>query len=256
MKKIGLFIVCCLVAHLGFSQTVSEPSLGPGSASSSDMVSKSYVSGLSTRLELDLLGKSGSAFSLPKDDFSSDDYKENYDGTPFFNDEWEEAFIVLPSGDSVCLMMKYLVCGQVFWVRDDGGEVKELKSSFKFDHIKLEDHIFEYNTYNDGGSLKNEPMEVLYSGEKSRLSALYSCTLKLGKASDGYIEATKNKFLKNQRLYYKIGNTIFKPVPTAKKDFFAIFGDKDDAIKSYFNSNKLKLKDEDIMKVFAYYETL
>ncbi|WP_154670141.1 hypothetical protein [Culturomica massiliensis] len=57
-------------------------------------------------------------------------------------------------------------------------------------------------------------------------------------------------------MYYQLDEQEASVLPRSKKEFLSVFGDKANLIGKYFKDNKLKMKPEDLIKVFTYYDEI
>lgn len=77
-------------------------------------------------------------------------------------------------------------------------------------------------------------------------------------AEDSFQQSSRADFKRERdQIYFAFNNTSPVKVPSSKKKFFALFGDKESAIKTYMKKNKLSRKDkEDLIKVLDHYSSL
>lgn len=182
-------------------------------------------------------------------------FLSQYEGTPFLENEWKDGIITLKSGESYVVPAKYCIYTGEIWLKVNADSVISLNLSNHLLLVQLNQRKFVYGVYEYGEKQKSGLMELLCAG-KNKLLKLHTCTIEYGREGDGYQPKRKNKFIKKGMLYYQKGEEEAKVLPRSKKDFFLIFGEKRPEVEKYFKSNKLKMKEDNIVKVFNYYDSL
>lgn len=229
MKKIFLLVFSCLLGFLVKAQDFNE------------------VNSMLVNLKLNLLPEAK--------DFGSSNYLSQYEGTPFLENEWKEGIIRLKTGKDYRIPMKYCIYTDQIWLKSGEDSISALNLSNQLVGVRIDKRNFVYQTYTAGDKHKTGIMEVLYDG-KNKLYKLYTCTLEKGREGDGYQGKEKDKFVKKEKLYYQLGSKEAQVLPRSKKELFPLFGEKRQEVEKYFKSNKLKMKEEDIVKAFNYYDSL
>jgi hypothetical protein len=177
------------------------------------------------------------------------------DGSPYYNDNWLPAVVKIKGkGECYTDSLKYNI----------------FTNSLLFSYKKIEYYVENSNdvVYFTIGDTKfinfacaedgsQYFFEVICDGERLKLVRKYNCTIVEGKPSDGINPARNDKFAKDYRYF-----TIFKYQPAKqfrmrKSNLVELMADHHDEIVRYIKDNRLKMKrQEDFVKVFAYYNTL
>ena len=187
--------------------------------------------------------------------FTTDSYKSIYDGSPFLYEEWIEGEVFLKSGESYRLPMKYVMFNNSFWTKEKDADIKQLNMNERIACVNLNSHKFVVESYLQGKNTKTGFVEQLYRG-KSGLFKHYSSVIEKGRESNGYQQAEKNYFTKQETLYYFIDSEIAQVIPRNKKEFFAIFGEKGKDVEKFFKERRLKLRESDMAELFRFYDSI
>lgn len=189
-------------------------------------------------------------------DVDSPKFTATYDGTPFLEKEWQSGSVTLISGKVKKYTMRYFVYGEQIWLKNEADSTYILNLSDKITGITIGNRHFIYTDYVTGNKSATGILEVIYKGAGSRLLSLHTCQLEKGRPANGYQEKEKDKFQHKDVLYYQLDEQEALALPRSKKEFLSIFGDKANVIAKYVKDNKLKMKPEDLTKIFAYYDEI
>ena len=189
-------------------------------------------------------------------DVDSPKFAATYDGTPFLEKEWQPGNVTLISGEVKKYAMRYFVYGEQIWLKNDADSTYTLNLSDKIADITIGNRHFIYTDYVTGNKSKTGILEIIYNGTAGKLLNLHTCQLEKGRPANGYQEKEKDKFQHKEVLYYQLDEQEASVLPRSKKEFLSIFGDKAHVIGKYIKDNKLKMKPEDLTKVFAYYDEI
>ena len=191
-----------------------------------------------------------------RSDFSIESLKKDFDGSPFLVDSWQKGTINMKNGEKVNYEdMVFNLYNNQFWVRKEDG-IKSLVFNPDVAYCELDGKKFVFKPYQQNDKIKDGLQELLAEGKLS-LMKLYYCKFIPGeKMTSAYQAPAKPRFAVNKDFYYQDGDSVALPLPSGK-DLFAIFGDAQGKMASYAKENKLKLKkEEDLVKLFTYYNSL
>lgn len=189
-------------------------------------------------------------------DVDSPKFAATYDGTPFLEKEWQPGSVTLISGEIKKYSMRYFVYGEQIWLKNEADSTYTLNLSDKIAGITIGNRHFIYTDYVTGNRSGTGILEVMYNGAGCKLLNLHTCQLEKGRPANGYQEKEKDKFQHKEVLYYQLDEQEASVLPRSKKEFLSVFGDKASLIGKYFKDNKLKMKPEDLIKVFTYYDEI
>ena len=181
-------------------------------------------------------------------------------GTPYLNDSWQKGTIIIEKVTRIELNKIKFNCFQNQLEYEEESKVftptKKYAEFTLFDvdeNNQAKKRIFrnefvsnqEFQTY----------FEVLFDGE-TKLLKKYAARI------EEYAEPLSlnkiKRFNKIPQLYvYKSENQSLIKIKKDKKSILSIFENKSEQVAKYISSNTLNLKDEeDIIKIWAYYDTL
>ncbi|MGQ1908557.1 hypothetical protein ACT3CE_02095 [Marinifilum sp. RC60d5] len=179
--------------------------------------------------------------------------KVNYDGSPFFTENWETGKVIFTNEQSVDYKLHYNIYTQEFWIKNDKNEIRKLKQTKDISRITILNSNFKFINYYEDNKPKSSIMESLVDKPVGLLK-MYHCKLIPGdKNVNTYSGPTKSRFSKKTDYYY-IENENIKLLPTKKKEFLEYFRNDQQKITRYIKQHKLKLKKEkDLIKIFEFY---
>jgi len=141
--------------------------------------------------------------------------------------------------------MEYTSAGKLYILK------KELGRMVNFTNLNTKYQVFE---------MEGKPrfFIVQNDGQHSLLTKSIVQFQEARQAEDSFQQSTSADFKRGKdEIYIAFNNTSPVKVPSSKKKFFALFGDKESAIKTYMKKNKLSRKDkEDLIKVLDHYSSL
>ncbi|PKA82759.1 hypothetical protein ATE92_0896 [Ulvibacter sp. MAR_2010_11] len=147
----------------------------------------------------------------------------------------------------------------------DNMEVSLLEDGIDYYYLrKKPDYLYivlgkkTYRAYNVDGSYKF--FVILSENDTQKCTLLKKETIefmKAEKASSSFVTDTPNSFKRVRDVYYfKMGHRLLE-IPKNKKSFYGLFNEKKNAVRSYIETNRLKINDEeDLIKISNYYNTL
>lgn len=189
-------------------------------------------------------------------DVDSPKFAEVYEGSPFLDKEWQPGSVTLLSGTVKKYAMRYFVYGEQIWLKNKADSVYVLALSDTITEITIGNRHFIYTDYVSGSKPATGILEVIYNGNGSKLLKLHTCQLEKGRPASGYQEKEKDKFQHKETFYYQLDQQKTAVLPRSKKEFLSIFREKANVIGKYIKEHKLKMKAEDLSKVFAYYDQI
>lgn len=179
-----------------------------------------------------------------------------YDGSPFLEEQWLPGQVFMVSGRMLEYPMKYFVHGEQILLKNEQDSVRTLNLSEQVREVRIGDRSFVYDEYYWGSKVKTGILELLYRGSSCRVFWLHTCKIEKGREANGYQEREKDSFRQQHTLYYSMDDASALPLPRAKKDFFRIFGKYAGDMEKFCKENKLKIRQEDISRIFARYDEL
>ena len=188
--------------------------------------------------------------------FHDDSYKTRYEGSPFLFDEWAQGTVYTVGGNQRELTMRYLILENSFLVKN-GESVGKLALNNNVSHIELNGHKFIWTTYIAGKNVTQGILEALYEGENgTAFFKQYSIEARAGRDGSGYQQEEKPRLTRKTKFYYRVSGEAIREIPSKKKDFFSVFGDKSGQVESYFKTEDLSMNEEGYVKAFEYYNSL
>lgn len=175
----------------------------------------------------------------------------------YLSNEWKKGVIYAkPNAVIKNLVLKYCVVNQEFEFINEKDTFSISKPEL-IDSVKIGDKCFIYADYYDSNKLKSTYFEVLSSNGYILLQK-YNCIFVRGKKQvTSFEEPTKDSYELTTQFYLKENEDPASLLPRSKTDFFNVFGDRKDEIKTFMKINRLKRSNsEDLSKVFNYYNHL
>lgn len=192
-----------------------------------------------------------SSYSLPK----------NYNGTPYFNEEFVLGTIY--KGNTLMATntpMRFNMFSDEIEVKESLSDPDEdarplTKSSEIF--VKINDVIIVLIPFN-GSDEEGSYFQVLYEGKKinllKKVEKHYSTPKK---ASSSISRDLKGAFTNIETYFLETKNGKLFQMPKAKNKKFKVFGKLEDALKEYAKEKRLNInKEEDLKKLIFHYDSL
>ena len=179
-----------------------------------------------------------------------------YDGNPFLESEWLPGKVFMVSGQTLEYPMKYFVYAEQILLKNEQDSIRSLHLSEQVREVRIGNRFFVYDEYFSGGKVKTGILESLYRGSSCRVFLLHTCRIEKGREGNGYQEREKDFFQQQHTLYYSMEDAPAMPLPRGKKDFFRIFGEHAGAVERFCKENRLKIRQEDMPRIFTRYDEL
>lgn len=190
---------------------------------------------------------------------SLDDLKKHYDGSILLFEDWTPAVVTMKSGRKDQFMMNYFIYDNSLIYLKGKDTIMTLPVTDRIKEIQIGGRKFEPVTYTNESSTQVDTgiFEVLYKGSSMSIVKKYVAEFKPAQDASGYKEATPPTIVTKSVIYYQpISTTMSYKVPTKKKDFYSIFGDRAKQVEDFAKKNKLKINENGIVKMAEYYNTL
>ena len=189
---------------------------------------------------------------------SFEDISQYFDGSVLLLDDWGEGVITMSSEKEEHRLMNYFLLDNSLVYKDDKDSILTFVYSDRIKNVLIGGRKFEMITYMDkkGENVETGVMEIMVEGNPLALAKKYDAVIKEGQDGSGYKEATRPYIETKAQLFYKPGDGIFTPVPSRKKDYYSIFGDKAKEVEAHAKQNKLKINDMGIAAMCEYYNSL
>lgn len=185
-----------------------------------------------------------------------EEISRHYDGNPFLEEQWLPGRVAMLNGESVEYPMRYFVYTDVILLKNERDSVRSLNFSEQVREVEIGGRVFVYDEYSWGGKTKKGILELLYRGSSGSVFLLHTCKIEKGREANGYQEREKDYFRRQQTLYYGMEGSAAEQLPRARKEFFRIFGNDAAKVEKFCKENKLKVRPEDVARIFAYYDGL
>ena len=187
--------------------------------------------------------------------FSDNSYKNTYEGSPFLHDEWQKGIAYIANGEQQELIMRYLILEKCFIVQT-GESVGKLAIN-RLSSVELGGRRFIWSAYKAGNNIQQDIFELLHAGSQGvDLLKHHSIEVRAGNDGSGYQQEQKPRLTKKTTLYYRTPDAPMQELPTKKKDFLDIFGDKSALVNSFFSAERLRMNEDGYIKAFEYYNSL
>lgn len=182
-------------------------------------------------------------------------------GSPYLIDTWEKAVVQLDNGQTYNVDVKYDLVADELTFRSNKGDsltfvkpVKEFKLAY-INNNKNETHIFRSGFPSTGAKTTEKSFyEVLYDGGTKLLKKQAKS---IWTESTSYGTATQTKNITPRTTYFVAKEGKMLPLKLDRKSVISALADKSSQVEQYIKENKLEVKnDEDLIKVFAYYNSL
>lgn len=175
------------------------------------------------------------------------------EGSPFFNDNWLKSNLKLANNEYLIDSLKYDIYSENLLFKYKGIEyyISDKKDlvSFTIDNSKF----IQFASSNDN---TKSFFEILNDDNKLLLVKKHKCNIIEGKKSDGILPEVKDKYRLTYDYYTILNNTTAQFFKNKKSNLLKLMSDHKDEIEKYINENNLKMKnEEDLIKVFKYYNT-
>ena len=190
---------------------------------------------------------------------SLDDLENNYEGSILLFEDWTPAVVTMKSGREDHLMMNYFIFDNSLIYLKGKDTVMTFALTDRIKDIQIGHRKFEPVTYTDNNSARVNTgvFEVVYKGNPMSIVKKYNSEFKPGQDASGYKNATRPTVITKSALYYQpLNTTMSYPVPTKKKDFYSMFGDKAKQVEEFAKKNKLRINENGIIKMAEYYNSL
>jgi hypothetical protein len=234
MKKNVLFLCVCLMSNICFAQ----------------LDFKSTNSGRT----IDLADLDG--HSLLKQ------YDPDVNGSPFINSDWVPAIITLSKGKNIGpISVKLNIESNELYFRDSSG--KEMIATEGL--VKKIDFLTFYSKDDIRYVFKNGYPVIDKQNENYYYQVYTEGKIELLTKKIRYIRATKNdisgerssEFIDGADILYVYVNNSMQVFHSHKTFVLSLLKDKEEAIKSFVNTNKINFKKKlDLIKLFNYYNSL
>jgi hypothetical protein len=181
-------------------------------------------------------------------------------GSPFLFDSWLPAMVQLENGQTYKLDVKYDLVADNLIFKDKNGDslafvlpIKEFKFTAGRDD-KLTHSFKSGFPQTTGNTGKNTLYEVLFEGTTTLLKKQ---SKSIWEETTTYGTANRTKNISSKTIYYIVDESGIKPLKNQRKAVTSAFGSKSADVEKYIKENKLDVsKEEDLIKVFAYGNTL
>ncbi|UII23314.1 hypothetical protein [Fulvivirga ligni] len=177
------------------------------------------------------------------------------EGSPYINKEWLPGKIITSTGLEISVdQLNYHIARQILTFKENGKELTP-QPTLIVHQFTLGLKKFEKIIYNN----KKEAFQVLVESESGiDLLKGFNISIQPGKASNGIIQATPDKYVQKESYFYRNSENSslieFKP---SKKETLSLFGNKSSQMKNFISANKLNTrKEEDLIQIFNHYNTL
>ncbi|MGK7392399.1 MAG: hypothetical protein ACNS60_18740 [Candidatus Cyclobacteriaceae bacterium M2_1C_046] len=179
---------------------------------------------------------------------------KSIDGHPYILKDWIPGTITFSDGKTVDVeFMNFNIhIDKISYKKGD----KEYNTADQLDieRFTVGDKAFIYSLSEKGK--KPEAFELLTDGDVKLLKKHYTDISK-GKASNGYNDATNDRFILLETYYYKKGDLPAVEFKNKDKEVLVILSDEKETVDDYMDDNKLNSrKEEDLKKVFEYYNSI
>jgi hypothetical protein len=187
-------------------------------------------------------------------------------GTPYLNDKWTPAIITALDGkkhentpilynahydlieavvgkDTLILNSRRIISVELPVTDANGVRYVKLKNGFLSTSEKIEPTNF---------------FEIMYEGASITLMRKHYKFLKPSDFNAAYNTGSKyDEFQMQSTTYAKTPNGDIQKIKTNRRDILRLVGDKSKQVEDYIKNEKLKYEvDVDLVRIFAYYETL
>jgi hypothetical protein len=181
--------------------------------------------------------------------------EKTYDGTVYLFPNWEGQNTVYDTDNQ-----KFVLQNLNYNILTKMLETKRGKDSlFTLEAKKVDfvDHASKiYRFYNIKGT--RELFQELYASDNVKFLKGFNTAVK-----EGVINPLTQVYLQNEKVYIeekyyiKVKSGNFNEFKLKKRSVLKLMGDKESQIKQYASSEKLSYKsEEDLVKIFGYYDTL
>jgi len=219
---------------------------------------------VSAQIDVDLAGISEAEnFRLNVRNLNSiksfEDLEKHFEGSVLLFDKWTPGTVTMKNGSTEERTMNYYVFDNSLVYLNDDNSTSMLVMTDAISNVKIGNKLFEKGVYTDDKKTIAESgvMEVVLKGDPMSILKRYDMELIPGQDGSGYKESTRPAIKTKEKLYYKAADTnLAHPVPSRKKEFYAIFGDKAKQVEEYAKKNRLKTNDTGIAKMAEYYNSL
>lgn len=186
-----------------------------------------------------------------------DDYKKEFEGSPFLYNGWLESVITTQNGKEKKLFLMYDIYGKQMLIKQ-GEEIFQIAYPKSVKNIRLGKQNFIYLPLKETDKVTSDYFELLVEG-KWQLLKHYRCeVIRAEKQKSPYEGQQKDRF-SIKKDYYLVfpGENFAVLLPQSSNDFFEHFGNNEEKVRKYYKTNKLKLKKEkDLILLFTFLNTL
>ncbi len=182
-------------------------------------------------------------------------------GSPYLVDTWEKAVVQLNNGQTYNVDIKYDMIADNIYFRNKAGDslnfaqpVKEFKIAYTLNN-KAESRLFRSGFPSTGGKTnQNSFYEVLYDGTTKLIK---KDAKSIWEETTTYGTATKVKNITDHVTYFVARGDKIVLLKNDRKSVTEALNDKAADIEKYIKDNKLDAKkDDDLIKIFTYYNSL
>jgi hypothetical protein len=179
----------------------------------------------------------------------------NIDGSPYFNEVWENGIVVFKNEVAYKVKsLNYNVYTNEFLFRQGGGEFA-ISNLDEIEEFRINENIFIH--YFIGDKSNKSFFQVITTNNKLVLLKKFDCLIAEGKPSTGITPAINDKFKISSEYYYIDQSNPAQEFKIKKNNIPEFMSKHIKEVQTFIDDNKLKLKkEEDLIKVFDYYNTL
>lgn len=184
----------------------------------------------------------------------SEPVDKRIDGHPYFLKEWIPGTIKFSTGNTVDVeFMNFNInIGKISYKKGD--EEYNTADQLEVEEFTVGNAKFIYSLSENGKKL--EPFELLSDGDLKLLKKHYT-DIRKGKASNGYNDATNDKYILLDSYYYKKDDLPAVQFKNKNKEIMVILSDEKEKIDEYMDENKLNARrEDDLKKIFMYYNSI
>lgn len=181
--------------------------------------------------------------------------ESDIEGSPYMNNDFINGNVFMNSKEQyVDVLLRYNIYNDQIEFKS-GENIQSLSPPELIDKIELNGEIYEYIPYSLGKRIKKGFFIRLTEG-KAQLYKRAEIQFKKAENAGAYKEAEPAKFIrKPDSFYVKIeeaqGQKVLK-----RKNLPELFPDKQAELTAFIKKNKVKINEEDLLKLVEYYNSL
>ena len=176
------------------------------------------------------------------------------DGNPYYSKKFKPGKIILSTGKELEVdRMNYNIhIDKISYKNEDA--VFNTADNLNIEEFYIDDVKFIYSLV--GNRNRPEVFEVLADGEVKLLKKHHT-NIRKGKPSNGYNDATKDRYILYSEYYFKKGDLPAEKFNDKDKEVLTILADKKKELEKHMDDKRLNAKKEkELIKIFNYYNSL